>query len=134
MKYGFLAFFFLVSVLVKAQDCKLLTQTFAVADTLKKESEELYLFRFSTNQLDQLQQLPGLGKPILALKNLQKTLDQDNDSFKKGVLWQLDEKLAEKQFAELKKECPETGFKVFEREIVYYKNRYKAKELDGLKK
>ena len=134
MKYGFLASFFLVSVLVKAQDCKLLTQTFAVADTLKKESEELYLFRFSTNQLDQLQQLPGLGKPILALKNLQKTLDQDNDSFKKGVLWQLDEKLAEKQFAELKKECPETGFKVFEREIVYYKNRYKAKELDGLKK
>ena len=134
MKYGFLAFFFLVSVLVKAQDCKLLTQTFAVADTLKKESEELYLFRFSTNQLDQLQQLPGLEKPILVLKNLQKTLDQDNDSFKKRVLWQLDEKLAEKQFAELKKECPETGFKVFEREIVYYKNRYKAKELDGLKK
>ena len=127
MKYCFSAFFFLLSVAVNGQDCKLLTQTFAIADTMKKESGELYLFRFSANQLDQLQQLPGLEKPVLALKNLQKTLDQDHDSFKNGVLWQLDEKLAERQFAELKKECPETGFKVFEREILYYKSRFKAK-------
>lgn len=128
MKYCFPAFFFLLSITANGQECKLLTQTFAVADTMKKESGELYLFRFSINQLEQLRYLPGLEKPILAIKNLQKTLDEDNDSFKKGVLWQLDEKLAEKQFAELKRECPQTGFKVFEREILYYKSRFRAKD------
>ncbi|WP_221393318.1 hypothetical protein [Dyadobacter sp. NIV53] len=128
MKYGFFAFFFHLSIIVKSQDCKLLTQTFAVADTMKKESGELYVFRFSTQQLDALQQMPGLAKSIPVIKKLQKTLDEDNTSLKNGTLWQLDEKLAEKQFAELKKECPETGFKVFEREISYYKLRYKVKD------
>lgn len=114
--------------MVNGQDCALLTQTFSIADTMKKESGELYLFRFSLKQLDVLQQMPGLEKPILAIKKIQKTLDEDNVSLKNGILWQLDEKLAEKQLAELKKECPETGFKVFEREIEYYKSRYRAKE------
>jgi len=117
-----------MSLIANGQDCALLTQTFAVADTMKKESGELYVFRFSIKQLNVLQQMPGLEKPVLAIKKLQKTLDEDNVSFKTGILWQLDEKLAEKQLAELKKECPETGFKVFEREIGYYKLKYRAKE------
>ena len=128
MKYYFSAFFFLLSLVAKSQDCKLLKQTFAVADTMKNESGELYVFRFSTQQLDALQQMPGLEKSIPAIKKLQKTLDEDHGSLKNGTFWQLDEKLAEKQFAELKKECPETGFKVFEREISYYKLRYKVKD------
>jgi len=133
MKYCFSAFFFLMSLIANGQDCKLLTQTFAVADTMKKEGGELYVFRFSAKQLDVLQQMPGLGKAIPVIKKLQKTLDEDNVSLKNGILWQLDEKLADKQFAELKKECPETGFKVFEREIGYYKMKYKAKEKEKLK-
>lgn len=128
MKYGFFAFFFMFSLIAKGQDCKLLSQTFAVADTMKKESGELYIFRFSTQQLDALQQMPGLEKSIPVIKKLQKTLDEDHGSLKNGTFWQLDEKLAEKQFAELKKECPETGFRVFEREISYYKLRYKVKD------
>ena len=128
MKYAFFTFFFLLSLIAKSQDCKLLTQTFAVADTMKKESGELYVFRFSAQQLDALQQMPGLAKSIPVIKKLQKTLDEDNGSLKNGIFWQLDEKLAEKQFAELKKECPETGFRVFEREISYYKLRYKVKD------
>ena len=133
MKYCFSAFFFLLSWIANGQDCKLLTQTFAVADTMQKGSGELYVFRFSAKQLDVLQQMPGLEKAIPSIKKLQKTLDEDNVSLKNGILWQLDEKLAEKQFAELKKECPETGFKVFEREIGYYKMKYRAKEKEEVK-
>jgi hypothetical protein len=128
MKFRLSALFFLSALFSKAQDCKLLTQTFAIADTMKKEGGELYVFRFSLKQLDDLQQLSGLGKPILAIKKLQKTLDEDNASLKNSTFWQLDEKLADKLFNDLKRECPETGFKVFEREINYYRGKYKVKE------
>jgi glycyl-tRNA synthetase beta subunit len=125
VKYGVLIILTFWFYTAKAQPCKLLTQTFAIADTLKKESEELYVFRFSVKQLDDLAQLPGLEKAISMIKRLQKTLDEDNASFQGGVLWQLDGKLAEKQLAEVRKECPETLFNVFEREIEYYKKRYR---------
>ena len=127
LKYPLFIFALLFSGWAEAQPCPLLTQTFAIADTLQKESGELYVFRFSTKQLDDLIQLPGLEKAIPAIKKLQKTLDEDYDSYKKGVLWQLDEKLAEKHLAELRKECPETGFMVFEKEIRYYKLKYQEK-------
>jgi glycyl-tRNA synthetase beta subunit len=125
VKYGVLIILTFWFYTAKAQPCKLLTQTFAIADTLKKESEELYVFRFSVKQLDDLAQLPGLEKAISMIKRLQKTLDEDNASFQGGVLWQLDGKLAEKQLAEIRKECPETLFNVFEREIEYYKKWYR---------
>lgn len=128
MKYRIFLFLFLLSYFAKGQPCKLLTQTFAIADTMKKGSGELYVFRFSTKQLDDLQLLPGLEKAVPAIKKLQKTLDEDNSSFKNAVLWQLDEKLADRQLAELRKECPETGFMVFEREIEFYKLKYRKKE------
>lgn len=128
MRHPILAFLFLTAFYAKSQPCKLLTQTFAIADTIKKDSEELYRFRFSTGQLDALQQLPDMEKPVLALKRLQKTLDEDNESYQNGTLWQLDQKLADKHFEELKRECPETGFKVFEREIRFYRSKYKLKE------
>jgi|GEM_PF-6687928 len=127
MRCRLLTLLLLLSFFAKSQPCKLLTQTFAIADTIKKDSEELYRFRFSTGQLDALQQLPDLEKAVLALKKLQKTLDEDNASYRAGTLWQLDEKLAQKHFDELKRECPETGFKVFEREIAFYKSRCRAK-------
>jgi glycyl-tRNA synthetase beta subunit len=125
VKYGVIIILTFWFYTAKAQPCKLLTQTFAIADTMKKESEELYVFRFSVKQLDDLAQLSGLEKAISMIKRLQKTLDEDNASFQGGVLWQLDGKLAEKQLAEVRKECPETLFNVFEREIEYYKKRYR---------
>ena len=128
MRHPILAFLFLTAFYAKSQPCKLLKQTFAIADTIKKDSEELYRFRFSTGQLDALQQLPDMEKPVLVLKRLQKTLDEDNESYQSGTLWQLDEKLADKHFEELKRECPETGFRVFEREIRFYRSKYKLKE------
>ncbi|TDE16229.1 hypothetical protein [Dyadobacter psychrotolerans] len=128
MKYRFIPFLFLLSYFAKGQPCKLLTQTFAIADTMKKGSGELYVFRFSVKHLDDLQLLPGLEKAVPAIKKLQKTLDEDNSSFKNTVLWQLDEKLADRQLTELRKECPETRFMVFEREIGFYKLKYRAKE------
>jgi flagellar motility protein MotE (MotC chaperone) len=128
MKCGFFGLFFILAMVARGQDCKLLNQTFAVADTIKKESGELYVFRFSAKQLDDLQKLTELEKPLQEIKKLQKTLDEDYASYKNGILWQLDEKLAERQLAGLRKQCPETGFKVFEREINYYKEKYKAKD------
>ena len=128
MRYALFVLLFAVPFFATSQPCKLLTQTFAIADTIKKDSEELYRFRFSTGQLDALQQLPDMEKAVLALKKLQKTLDEDNASYQAGTLSQLDEKLAQKHFDELKRECPQTGFKVFEREIGFYRGRYRAKE------
>jgi len=129
-KYAFLVLFiFALSIQTKAQKCVLLTQTFAVADTMNKNHEQLYRFRFSEKQLNEIQMLPGLEKPIIAIKKLQRTLDEDFDSYSKSLLWQLDTKLAQKQLEELRKECPETAFKAYEDEILYYKSKYKAKEI-----
>jgi hypothetical protein len=128
MKYRLLIFFLLLAVCAKGQNCNLLTQTFAVADTIKRENEELYRFRFSTSQLRDLLELSGMEKPVLAIGKLQKTLDEDFDSYQKNVLWQLDGKLAERQLSELKKECPETSFLVFEREIHFYRSKFKTRE------
>jgi hypothetical protein len=128
MKFSFLFGLVMLPVLAKSQPCALLTQTFAVADSIKKDSKELYVFRFSEKQLDDIRSLPGLEKPVDAIKKLQKTLDEDNASLKNGILWQLDMKLAEKQFAELNMECTETGFQVYRREIDYYKSRFLEKK------
>lgn len=128
MYYRLLLFYLIFSTVAKGQSCELLRKTFAIADTIKVKEGDLYRFRFSGGQLDALLQLPGLEKPVTALKNLQKTLDEDNASLQNGILWQLDGKLAEKQFAQLRKECPETGFAVFWREIVYYKSKFQKKE------
>lgn len=128
MKYRLLTFFLLFTVYAKGQHCNLLTQTFAVADTINRESEELYRFRFSTSQLHDLQELPGMEKPVLVIGKLQKTLDEDFDSYQKKILWQLDGKLAEKQLIELKNDCPETSFRVFEREIHFYRSKFKTRE------
>jgi hypothetical protein len=127
MKYRLLFAFILLGFYPKAQPCKLFTQTFAVADTIKRETGKLYRFRFSDTQLNALKSLPDMEKPVDAVSKLQKTLNEDNDSYEKGVFWQLDTKLAVKQFEELKKECPETGFRVFEKEIEFYKSKFKAK-------
>jgi hypothetical protein len=127
MRCRLTAFFLFVTFFANGQSCTLLTQTFAVADTIKGKSGELYRFRFSVGQLDALLQLPGLEKPIAAIKKLQTTLDEDNASLRSGTLWQLDEKLATKQFEELKKECPETVFVVYRKEIDYYRAKYKPK-------
>lgn len=128
MKYSFLVFLMMLSLSVKSQPCALLTQTFAVADTIKRDSKELNVFRFSEKQLNDIRTLPGLEKAIDAIKKLQKTLDEDHTSLKNGILWQLDVKLAEKQFAELKKECPETSFGVYRREMDYYRSRFVARD------
>jgi hypothetical protein len=128
MRQALILFFFIFSSTVKAQPCNLLSQTFAIADTMRTRSDIPYTFRFSTGQLDDLEQLPGLAKAIQAMRKLQKTLDEDNASFQTGTLWQLDGQLAEKQLISLRTECPETRFLVFEREIKFYQARYKAKE------
>lgn len=117
----------MVSFSVRSQPCDLLTQTFAVADTMQQDSMELYVFRFSEKQLSEIRPMTGLEKAVDAIAKLQKTLDEDHASYKKRVLWQLDMKLAEAQFTALRKECPETGFKVFKREMDYYHRRYKPK-------
>lgn len=114
---------------VQSQPCALLTQTFAVADTIRKDSNELYVFRFSDRQLNEISVIPGLEKAVTGMRKLQKTLDEDHTSLKEGNLWQLDGKLAEKQLAELRRECPETKFLVFEREMSYYRKKYKAKAI-----
>jgi hypothetical protein len=119
------------------QPCKLLTDTFREADKLRDGSAEFQRFRFSENQLDQLVLMPGLDKPVAVLKKLQKTLDQDYQSYTEGLRWQLDEKLALYQVEEIKKECPETSFKVYEDELNFYKSRYRVydqKTDKGLKK
>ena len=129
-KHIFLVLFiFALSMKTKAQKCVLLIQTFAVADTINKDSNKLYRFRFSEKQMNEIQMLPGLEKPIIAIKKLQRTLDEDFDSYSKSLLWQLDTKLAQKQLEELRKECPETAFRAYENEILYYKSKFKAKEI-----
>ncbi|WP_159470605.1 hypothetical protein [Dyadobacter sp. 3J3] len=119
------------------QPCKLLTDTFREADKLRNGKDEFQRFRFSENQLDQVKLIPGLEKPVIGLKSLQKTLDQDYQSYMQGLFWQLDEKLAAHQVEEVKKECPETSFKVYEDEVLFYKSKYRAydEKIDkGLKK
>jgi len=129
-KHIFLVLFiFALSMKTKAQKCVLLIQTFAVADTINKDLNKLYRFRFSEKQMNEIQMLPGLEKPIIAIKKLQRTLDEDFDSYSKSLLWQLDTKLAQKQLEELRKECPETAFRAYENEILYYKSKFKAKEI-----
>ncbi|HEV7381660.1 MAG TPA: hypothetical protein VGN64_17810 [Dyadobacter sp.] len=113
----------------QSQPCTLLTQTFAVADTIKKDSKELYVFRFSDQQLNEISVVPGLEKAVAGIKKLQKTLDEDNVSLKQGNLWQLDVKLAERQLKELRSECSETRFLVFEREMNYYREKFKPKAI-----
>ncbi len=118
----------MLSFTSNGQNCALLNQTFAVADTIKKDSKELYLFRFSEKQLTDIRPVPGLEEAVDILKKLQKTLDEDHASLKSGTLWQLDTKLAVKQLTELRAACPGTEFMVFEREIAYYKLRFKPKD------
>lgn len=127
MKWIYAVLVVLTSLQLKAQPCQLLTQTFAVADTIKVAEKELYKFRFSENQLTQLLSFPGLKEPIEAVQQLQRTLDQDNESFRKQVWWQLDGKLAEKYLEELKRLCPQTSFGVYARELGYYKAYFKPK-------
>jgi hypothetical protein len=124
-KPGCMIFALLSSGLAYSQPCKLLTDTFREADKLRSNTEEFQRFRFSENQLDQVKVMPGLDKPVAGLKILQKTLDQDYQSYTQGLLWQLDEKLAEHQVEEIKKECPETSFKVYEDEVLFYKSKYR---------
>ncbi|MCF2443136.1 hypothetical protein L0657_04130 [Dyadobacter sp. CY345] len=126
MKSYFISAFLLFSTISYAQPCSLLTDTFREADKLRSEKEEFQRFRFSENQLDQVQVLPGLDKGITNIRILQKVLDQDFDSYTKNLFWQLDEKLATHRLEEVKKECPETSFKVYEDEIVFYKSKYRA--------
>jgi hypothetical protein len=128
MKYLIAIGLGLVGFSVRSQPCQLLTQTFAIADTIKKDSKELYRFRFSDRQLADLESVIGLDKAVPALRKLQKTLDEDNASLTSGFFWQLDEKLADKQLGALKKECPETLFGVFQREIDFYKSKFKEKQ------
>jgi hypothetical protein len=128
MKQALFFYLLILSFSVKAQPCKLLSQTFAIADTMRSTGDVPHKFRFSTGQLDDLEQVPGLTKAIQALRKLQKTLDEDNTSYQRGTLWQLDGLLAAKQLASLRTECPGTPFLVFEREIRFYQSRYKAKE------
>lgn len=116
----------LVSSFSYAQPCKLLTDTFREADKLRNGKDEFQRFRFSENQLDQVKLMPGLEKPVLALKSLQKTLDEDYQSYMQSLFWQLDEKLAAHQIEEIKKECPETSFKVYEDEVLFYKSKYRV--------
>lgn len=134
MKFLTLALTVAVAPLLHAQPCTLLTETFREANRLKNESKEFQKFRFSENQLQQVKLLPGLEKAVDGISVLQKTLDQDNESLVRGHLWQLDEKLAMHQLEALKKECPETGFKVYEDEVLYYKSKYKRSEEKAPKK
>ena len=136
-KARYIIFGLLVSSFSYAQPCKLLTDTFREADKLRNGKEEFQRFRFSENQLDQVKLIPGLEKPVTGLKSLQKTLDQDYQSYLQSLFWQLDEKLAAHQIEEIKKECPETSFKVYEDEVLFYKSKYRAydeKTDKGLKK
>lgn len=110
------------------QNCTLLKQTFAIADTIKPDTSQLYLFRFSNNQLAALRSVPALEKAIEAIEKLQQTLDQDHESYKNGIVWQLDTKLASKQLIELKEKCGETPFLVYQREIDFYRRRYIPKK------
>lgn len=126
MKTYFIGAFLLFSTISYAQPCSLLTVTFREADKLRSEKEEFQRFRFSEKQLDQVQVLPGLDKGITNIRILQKVLDQDFDSYTRSLFWQLDEKLATHRLEEVKKECPETSFKVYEDEIIYYKSKYRA--------
>lgn len=126
MKYGYIFCMTLLAHFSYAQPCKLLTDTFREADKLRKDNAEFQRFRFSNQQLDQVQLMPGLEKGVIGIKNLQKVLDQDFDSYTRNLFWQLDEKLATYKLGEVKKECPETSFKVYEDEIVYYKSKYRA--------
>jgi len=126
MKVCYLLAFMLFSAVTYAQPCSLLTDTFREADKLRSDKEEFQRFRFSETQLDQVQVLPGLDKGITNIRILQKVLDQDFDSYTKNLFWQLDEKLATHRLAEVKKECPETSFKVYEDEILYYKSKFRA--------
>jgi hypothetical protein len=111
----------------QSQPCALLTQTFAVADTIRKDSKELYVFRFSDTQLNDISAIPGLDKAVSGIRKLQKTLDEDHGSLKEGNLWQLDVKLAGRQLEELRMECPETRFLVYERELNYYRSKFQSK-------
>lgn len=110
-----------------SQPCALLTQTFSIADTIKKDSKELYVFRFSDKQLNEISVIPGLEKAVTGMRKLQKTLDEDHESLKEGNVWQLDVKLATRQLEELRKECPETRFQVFERELNYYRSQFQPR-------
>jgi len=126
MKTCYLLAFMLFSGISYGQPCSLLTDTFREADKLRSDKDEFQRFRFSETQLDQVQMLPGLDKGIINIRTLQKVLDQDFDSYSKNLFWQLDEKLATHRLEEVKKECPETSFKVYEDEIIYYKSRFRA--------
>jgi len=126
MKVCYILAFMLFSRISYSQPCSLLTDTFREADKLRSEKDEFQRFRFSEKQLDQVQLLPGLDKGINNIRTLQKVLDQDFDSYSKNLFWQLDEKLATHRLDEVKKECPETSFKVYEDEIIFYKSKYRA--------
>ena len=110
------------------QNCTLLKQTFAIADTIKPDTSQLYLFRFSISQLVALKNVPALEKAVEVIGKLQQTLDQDHESYKNGLVWQLDTKLASKQLIELKEKCGETPFLVYQREIDFYHRRYIPKK------
>ena len=126
MKVCYILAFMLFSLISYSQPCSLLTDTFREADKLRSEKDEFQRFRFSEKELDQVQLLPGLDKGINNIRTLQKVLDQDFDSYSKNLFWQLDEKLATHRLEEVKKECPETSFKVYEDEIIFYKSKYRA--------
>src|SRR6187402_2214129 len=81
------------SVPAFGQNCTLLKQTFAIADTMNTDTSQLYVFRFSEAQLTALKGIATLEQPIGIIEKLQKTLDQDHESYKKGLFWQLDTKL-----------------------------------------
>ena len=126
MKTGYIFCLVLLANMGYTQPCKLLTDTFREADKLRKDNAEFQRFRFSTEQLDQVQLMPGLEKGVIGIKNLQRVLDQDFASYTQHLFWQLDEKLATYKLSEVQKECPETSFKVYADEIVYYQSKYRA--------
>lgn len=128
MRFKLIAGLAMLPFFANSQPCALLTQTFAIADTMRKDRKELYVFRFSDKQLGEIKQLPGLEKATTAIQKLQTTLNQDRESLQKNLFWQLDEKLAQKQLEELRKECPETGFNVYRKEIEYYLSRFQVKK------
>jgi hypothetical protein len=125
MRIVFILSLVLLATVCHAQPCKLLTDTFREADKLRSDQAEFQRFRFSNQQLDLVQQMPGLEKGVIGIKNLQKVLDQDFDSYTQNLFWQLDGKLATYKLSEVKKECPETCFKVYEDEIHHYKSKYR---------
>jgi len=126
MKAGYIICFMLFAGVCQAQPCKLLTDTFREADKLRSDKEEFQRFRFSEAQLNQVQVIPGLEKAVGYIKVLQKVLEQDFESYGQSLFWQLDGKLATYRLSEVKKECPETSFKVYDDEIQYYKSKYRA--------